>query len=104
MLHILKDRDGEYIASALAIGYSLGYRADDGKELLEAAKASGVPYKISALALGGGDLLSLGFKGEAVGKILSTALDLIINGELENDRETLLKYAKMQTNNYKIKE
>ena len=104
VLHILKGRDGEYITSALAIGYSLGYRADDGKELLEAVKASGVPYKISELALGGGDLLSLGFKGEAVGKILSAALDLIINGELENDREILLKYAKMQTNNYKSKE
>ena len=39
----------------------------------------------------GHDALAAGLKGPAVGTALNALLDRVAQGELENDRETLLK-------------
>jgi tRNA nucleotidyltransferase (CCA-adding enzyme) len=44
------------------------------------------------LAINGNDLLARGYKGKQIGKALSMLLDAVINGELENDRDSLLLY------------
>jgi tRNA nucleotidyltransferase (CCA-adding enzyme) len=44
------------------------------------------------LAINGNDLLARGYKGKQIGKALSMLLDAVINGELENDKDSLLLY------------
>lgn len=51
-------------------------------------------YSLKSLALRGDDLIAEGIKeGSEIGRILSELLNMVINEELENDREKLLKYA-----------
>lgn len=52
---------------------------------------------LKTLRIKGDDLLSLGVPaGKELGKLLSELLDAVIDGELENDREVLIKAAKMR--------
>ena len=51
-------------------------------------------YSIKMLAINGGDLLSLGFKGEKIGDCLDNILKLIIEGKLLNDKQTIINYIK----------
>ena len=54
---------------------------------------SGECYRLSQLALRGDELLALGIKGPAVGRLLSKLLDAVIKGECPNDHEELLALA-----------
>ena len=50
-------------------------------------------YSLKQLAISGSDLISLGItNGEKIGKILSDTLLKVIGGELENKKESLIKY------------
>ena len=50
---------------------------------------------LSKLAINGRDLISLGAReGKEIGKILSQLLDLVLTGEVSNDKERLLQKAK----------
>ena len=50
---------------------------------------------LSGLAVNGGDIIALGVKeGRGVGKILDILLNRVIDGTLENEKETLLKAVK----------
>ena len=52
-------------------------------------------YSLRQLAVSGADLLHLGYRsGIGIGQTLDRLLDTVIRGELPNDRETLLSYAK----------
>ncbi len=57
---------------------------------IEEIKAGGECVSVSELAVGGKDVLSLGASGASVGKILDYILDKVVEGELENHRETLI--------------
>ncbi|MBQ9618684.1 MAG: hypothetical protein IJR48_09990, partial [Oscillibacter sp.] len=46
------------------------------------------------LAVNGDDLLSLGLSGRQIGRTLDALLNGVIEGELSNDRETLLEAAR----------
>ncbi len=59
-------------------------------EILE----NGECFSLSRLALSGGDLASLGFKGAQIGKALSLILNEVICDRLPNDKSTLLRFAK----------
>lgn len=51
------------------------------------------PYKLNQLAVNGADLMELGFKpGPQMGKTLEKLLDLVIEGDLSNTKEELIKY------------
>ncbi len=52
--------------------------------------------KLSQLAVDGNDMLSLGFKGREVGQILNRLLELAVDGEIENEREVMLKFAESE--------
>ena len=51
--------------------------------------------KIQDLAVNGRDLMKLGYKaGPILGKVLGEMLELVINQEIKNEKDDLLKYAK----------
>ncbi len=50
--------------------------------------------KLSQLAVNGNDIMALGVSGKAVGELLGELLELVIDGELENNRNSLMEYAK----------
>ncbi len=55
---------------------------------------SGEPYTVSQLAIGGRDILALGYRGAAVGEVLDFLITSVIKGDLKNDRDELLIAAK----------
>lgn len=54
----------------------------------------GEPFTVKALAVNGYDLISLGYHGEEIGEKLAFLLQKVIDGELENDKESLITYLK----------
>ncbi|MDE5764929.1 MAG: HD domain-containing protein [Ruminococcus sp.] len=48
---------------------------------------------VGDMTVNGNDMISLGFRGAEIGKILNQMLGKIIDGELENSREILMNYA-----------
>lgn len=54
---------------------------------------------LSALAIGGDDLIALGVpRGRRIGELLSAALSAVIDGKVENEREALLALVKKMKN------
>lgn len=45
------------------------------------------------LAVGGNELMALGYSGRAIGEMLNLLLDKVIGEEIANDKETLLRFA-----------
>ena len=94
--------EAAYDAVSLAEAYG-DPGAAAAKEALDAFQATGRPTKLSALAVRGDDLVSVGIpSGPAQGVILSRLLRLAATGETENEREALLSRAarvKAETNN-----
>ena len=84
--------EGFTLAGDIALG-----SAAKGHTLSTNALASGIPYKISGLAVRGTDLLSLGIKGERVGETLSRLLCAVINGEVANTKDDLINYVREKT-------
>lgn len=71
-------------------------RLDALPEIARCARAcidAGACLSLSGLAVGGRDILAFGVSGPAVGAVLRGLLDRVIDGELPNDRETLLQEA-----------
>ena len=82
---------GEEIVRALfSLRRILGESADTG--LLDDTLSDGVPYRISDLEINGNDLISLGLKNAEVGKMLSRLLLAVMDGEIQNERETLFSF------------
>lgn len=50
-------------------------------------------FKLSDLAVNGKDIMSLGASGKLIGEVLSTLLNLVIEEQLPNERNSLIKYA-----------
>lgn len=61
---------------------------------LQTIEEQGLCCSFKELKINGNDLLSLGFEGEEIKKILKLLLDLVILETIENDKESLLNYAK----------
>ena len=59
-----------------------------------AGYGEGSCFSLKQLAGKGNDLLDLGLQGPAVGKCLEELLELVMDGELPNDRAMLLAYTK----------
>lgn len=67
---------------------------DQWEDLLNLVIAQGSCFSLGQLAVRGGDLTALGFRGPAVGNMLRELLEQVIEEKLPNDREALLTYAK----------
>ena len=51
-------------------------------------------FNLKDLNINGYDLINLGYKGKEIGEILNTLLNKVINDEIPNDKEKLLKEIK----------
>ena len=51
-------------------------------------------FSLKDLTVKGNDLITLGIKGKAVGAALDRLLELVVDGDLSNDREALLRHVK----------
>lgn len=61
------------------------------KDILEKEEC----FSLRQLKVNGSDLISIGFpKGREIGEMLNTLLEMVISGECENERETLLNEAR----------
>ena len=76
--------------AALSLGLLVGRYTDTEARIYSEALSSGIPYRISDLAVGGSDLMGLGLKGKAVGDALSELLSTVMRGECENEKGALL--------------
>ena len=65
------------------------------EEILEAQRQQRECFSLKDLAINGDDLLGIGYKpGKLVGYCLNTLLSAVIDGTLENNKETLLQFAR----------
>ena len=62
------------------------------KTLLRQILERGDAFALRDLAIGGEELLALGYRGKAIGGALDALLSGVIAGEAENDRAALLQY------------
>ena len=76
----------------------IGYEVEKLNELqqeLEKIVAAGEAFKISDLAVNGNDLIALGFhKGREIGEKLNEILMLVVDNQLENDKDKIIEYLK----------
>lgn len=76
----------------------IGYEVEKLNELqqeLEEIVAAGEAFKISDLAVNGNDLIALGFhKGREIGEKLNEILMLVVDNQLENDKDKIIEYLK----------
>ena len=64
---------------------------DEIEEVFRNVTADGTEYNIRTLAINGSDLKALGIsEGRQIGRILKQMLELVIEGSVENERESLL--------------
>ena len=67
---------------------------DQWETMLNLVLASEGCFSLSHLAVKGDDLLAMGLQGKVIGDTLRALLDRVIEGELPNDKQMLLEYAK----------
>lgn len=51
-------------------------------------------FSLKDLTVKGNDLMALGYKGKDIGEMLNTLLEKVMDGDLKNEKEALLEYAK----------
>lgn len=57
-------------------------------------------FSLKQLAINGKDLIALGLNGRAVGQTLNKILNLVLNGEIENDKTKIIEYIKSNKKYY----
>ncbi|MCC8074099.1 MAG: HD domain-containing protein [Clostridiales bacterium] len=65
------------------------------KSIINDILTKGEPFTRKDLEINGSDLKNLGYEGIEIGKKLNDILDKVISQELENKKEVLLSYAKL---------
>lgn len=94
LTYILRDV-GEVCAGILVeTKILLGLSGEGDKTRLESLISRDAVYKLADLKINGKALCALGAKGKQVGEILSSLLDFVIEGKIENTEEKLLLKAK----------
>ena len=63
-------------------------------DLTESIIKNGECFNLEALKINGKRLVELGFKGEEIGKVLETLLDLVMRQRIQNDALSLEKALK----------
>lgn len=67
---------------------------DRAQEILTEILTEEPCFSLAQLAVGGRDLMALGFAGPAIGRMLHALLEEVMSGRLENRREALLRWAR----------
>ena len=63
---------------------------DKGESILDRLLAEEACFSLRQLAVNGKDLTEIGLSGPVVGQVLKKLLDAVVDGDLPNDRQTLL--------------
>ena len=66
---------------------------DKGEAILDKLLAEDACFSLKQLAVNGKDLIAMGLSGPAVGRTLNALLDRVVDGDVPNEREALLKTA-----------
>lgn len=93
-LRALKNYGLEATEEYVRLGRLIGELDSSASNTLSDAIASGLPYRIADLKIGGRELMALGIRGAAVGKMLSYLLEAVISGEVENEKNVLIECAR----------
>lgn len=97
MLTLLSDIGEENVRDLLTLRAACRCAGEGEGERLARLLASHAPYRVSDLAIGGRDLMTLGLRGEEIGRTLSTLIDLVRRGEVKNEKDALLAVARRET-------
>ena len=91
-----------HCADRIATGYSSPEREharlQERMEALDALLAEQPCFTLKDLAVNGNDLKAAGLKGKAVGEALTFLLDAVMDGKVENDKESLMSHLGTVTN------
>jgi len=90
VLRLLRSYGKEVTLEIVKLGVSLDRFSEALLEMYFSVIESGAAYSLRQLKINGGDLISVGFRGEGVGSELDRLLGLVIEGECKNDKELLL--------------
>ena len=88
----LRDIGAEATRGLINLEIAVGRDAKVG--LLDELLNDNVCYRLSDLKVGGADMKALGLVGPQIGLTLDRLLTAVIDGEVENDREALINFAK----------
>ena len=94
LIRALRDVGRENTEALLRLRILLGMDDGDALDRFNSLILSDPVYSVSHLRVNGGDIMSLGIRGKAVGDTLEMLLTAVIDGKAENERETLLEFAK----------
>ena len=94
ILHLLSKIGKERTELLISVREALGDDVTAARELLSRILSEGAAFTVAQLAVGGKELLTLGFSGASVGAALSELLTLVMDGKVENKREVLIAYLK----------
>ncbi len=88
--------------AALAPQYSIRYAHFDALESIARELLSEAPcFSIKSLAINGNDIINLGIpQGKKVGEILNAAFSAVLNEEIPNEKNAILKYISETFSNY----
>jgi tRNA nucleotidyltransferase (CCA-adding enzyme) len=85
-----------FAQNAMRMSQRLAY-IDRIRERLEEVLASDQCFKLKDLAINGNDLMKLGMpQGKEIGHTLNLLLDMVMNGDIENDKDALLGLARLK--------
>lgn len=96
ILHLLSTLGEERARLVIELRIALELAPKETLAAFFALIAENPPYKITDLAINGKDLETLGFFGKEIGELLKSLLTAVIDGELQNEKGTLLSFIKRQ--------
>ena len=98
-LFALRDIGAEALAELIRLQALFVKTCINAPDIYKLAVSGRYPYTVGMLNVRGDDIISLGFCGKEVGRVLSHLLEAVISDEIPNDREALLNSAKSYTDN-----
>lgn len=84
-------------ADNLGLAPEYHYRQKTYDEIIQIAKnliAQNECFSLKHLAINGNDLIAIGINGKQIGQMLKLILEKVIDGELKNEQDTLINFAK----------
>ena len=100
LAHSFAKHSEEEMRYAVNIARAKGTYDEAAVKHLEVLIGSSLPRTLSELAVKGEDIMSLGFKGESIGKVLLALHIAVVKGRVKNEKEKLISYA--QSKNFCI--
>jgi tRNA nucleotidyltransferase (CCA-adding enzyme) len=83
----------DVVSSALSVGSRLS-RATDANDRFAELTEAGAPTSIAELAIGGKEVIALGYSGAEVGILLRKLTIAAMSGKVENTSDSLIEYIK----------